>query len=169
MTEMLILRVIHVMGGIYWVGSAMYAALFVTPALVKAGPAAAPIMEEFKRRRLFTILPIVALLTMLSGARLLGIVSGGFSPAYFDTRQGLTFAVSGAASILAFVISLIVSRPSAVKIGAIAATLESLSGDAKAAALAQIAALRRRAGLSSAVAIWLLVLAAAGMSVARYL
>src|SRR5690606_33900336 len=105
----------------------------------------------------------------LSGLRLLWIVSGGFGAADFGTRQGLTFALAGAASIVAFVVALSVARPAGVRLGLLAATLEQLAPEARAATLATMARLKRRSALASSIAIWLLALAAVGMSVARYL
>lgn len=167
--EILLLRLAHVLGGIFWAGGGIYGALFVTPALIAAGPAAAPIIADMQRRKLFTVLPVVAILTMLSGLRLLWIVSGGFGAAYFGTRQGLTYALAGGASIVAFLVALSVARPAGVRLGQLAATLEQLAPDARAATLATMATLKRRSALGSAVAIWLLAFAALGMSVARYL
>ena len=167
--ELLILRFVHVSGGVFWAGGGIYATLFITPALVAAGPAAGPIIAEMQRRKLFTVLPIVAILTMLSGLRLLQIVSGGFSAAYFATSQGLTYAIAGGASIVGFLLALLVSRPASVRLGQIASRLEQLEPAPKAAAMAEMAVLKRRAALGSAAAIWLLTLAVGGMSVARYL
>src|SRR5690606_10331185 len=109
------------------------------------------------------------ILTMLSGLRLLWIVSGGFGGAYFGTRQGLTYAVAGTASIVAFLVALTVARPAGMRLGQLAATLEQLAPEVRAATLATMASLKRRSALGSSVAIWLLALAALGMSVARYL
>lgn len=167
--ELLILRFVHVSGGVFWAGGGIYATLFITPALVAAGPAAGPIVAEMQRRKLFTVLPIVAIVTMLSGLRLLYIVSGGFSAAYFATAQGLTYSIAGGASIVGFFLALLVSRPAGVRLGQIASTLDRLEPGPKAAALSEMAVLKRRSALGSAAAIWLLTLAVGGMSVARYL
>src|SRR5688572_13718538 len=72
LTELLVLRIIHILGGIFWLGSGLFTAFFLTPALGRVGPAAVgPVMSALQQRRLFTILPIVAVLTILSGVRLL--------------------------------------------------------------------------------------------------
>ena len=109
--EFLTLRLLHVMCGIFWVGSGLYSTLFMLPAMQKAGPAAGPIFAELQRRKLFTVMPLAALTTMLTGIRLLWIVSGGFQAEYFHTMSGHVYATAGASSILAFVIALTVSRP----------------------------------------------------------
>ncbi|MBX3132864.1 MAG: hypothetical protein KF689_05705 [Gemmatimonadaceae bacterium] len=167
--ELLVLRLVHVCGGIFWAGGGIYAALFITPALAKAGPAAGPILAEMQRRKLFTVLPLVAVATMLSGIRLMWIVSGGFSAHYFHTRMGHTYAAAGLASIVAFLVALAIARPAGLKAAGLAAQLPGMSEEDAARTRAQLGKLQRRAGLASASAIWLLAFAAVGMSVARYL
>jgi uncharacterized membrane protein len=157
--EFLTLRLLHILCGMFWVGSGLYSTFFMIPALQKAGPAAGPIFAELQRRKLFTVLPLVAITTMLTGARLLGIVSGGFQAAYFHTLSGRTYAWAGVASILAFVIALVVARPAGVKL----ASLPPTASDAERASL------KRHSNIATVVAMSLLTLAAVGMSIARYL
>jgi hypothetical protein len=126
-------------------------------------------MGALQQRRLFTILPVVAVLTILSGIRLLQIASAGFSPQYFDSRTGQTFLWSGVAAIIAFVLSLLVSRPAAVRLGQLSASLATMPESERAAGSLQVERLRRRSALSGMVAMILLIGAAVGMAVARYM
>src|SRR5688500_7542928 len=115
--ELLVLRIIHVLGGIFWVGSGLFPSFFLLPAFGLLDPAGdGPVIGALQQRRLFTILPVVAVLTILSGIRLLQIASGGFSPAYIESRTGQTFLWSGVAAIIAFLLSLLVARPAAVRV-----------------------------------------------------
>jgi uncharacterized membrane protein len=168
--ELLLLRLVHVLGGLFWVGSGLFTALFLMPALAGAGPAAmGPVMGALQRRRLFTVLPTVAVLTIASGLRLLWIGSDGLEATYFATPSGLTFALSGAAATVAFLLSLLVVRPGMVRAGALTAEMASARDEPTRASLAtRAAALRRRASVASQVAMVLLVLGAAGMAVGRY-
>lgn len=167
--ELIVLRLVHVLGGIFWVGGGIYSAVFVMPAIATAGPAAGPIMAELHRRRLFTVLPIVAVLTMLSGVRLCWIVSGGFPASYFETAPGFTYAAAAAASLIGFLTAMFISRPASQRLGALGASLAQLEGQARAAAVTEIERLKPRAAVGTAAAVWLLTLSAVGMSVARYL
>ena len=169
-SELLVLRIVHVLGGIFWLGSGLFTSFFLIPALGRLGPAGAgPVMGALQQRRLFTILPIVAVLTILSGIRLLQIASAGFSAAYFDSHTGQTFLWSGVAAVIAFVLSLLVSRPAAVRLGQLSASLATMPEAERAARSTEVERLRRRSGVSSTVAMILLVGSAIGMAVARYL
>src|SRR5688572_14244900 len=88
--ELLVLRLLHVLSALVWVGSGIFTTFFLFPALKPGSPALMEVMGGLQRRKLFTFLPITALVTLLSGARLLQIVSDGFSPAFFELRSGRT-------------------------------------------------------------------------------
>lgn len=167
--ELVVLRLVHVLCGIFWVGSGVFTAFFLMPTLIGNPAHMAPVMAGLQQRRLFTVLPVVALLTIASGGRLMWLVSGASSTGYLSTPTGQTFAVSGGAAILAFLSSLLVGRPAFAKAGRLSATLNSIQDAAvRERVTAQIARLRRTSGLTGNIAMALLLLAAAGMSVARY-
>ena len=124
--EILVLRLIHILSGIAWVGSGIFTSFFLVPALSSSPAVMGQVMAALQRRRMFIILPTVATLTILSGLRLLWIASGGFAPSYFATGTGRTFALSGLAAIVAYVLAFGVARPLAVRMGAIAERLTQL-------------------------------------------
>jgi uncharacterized membrane protein len=86
--ELLTLRIIHILGAIVWVGSLTFISLFLIPAVRSSPAVAGQVMAGLEKRRLFNVLPIVALFTIASGLRLLAIDSAGFSGAYFSTSTG---------------------------------------------------------------------------------
>lgn len=168
LAELLVLRVIHIVGGIFWVGSGLFTTFFLLPSIGTSGPAAAQVMLGLQRRRLFAILPAIAGLTILTGFRLMWITSSGFSGAYFATVSGATYAIAGGASLVAFVLSLLVSRPASVRMSHLAHAAASDEHSRQRLA-AEIKSLQRRAAMSSNFAVVLLIVSAVGMAVARYL
>lgn len=168
MNELIALRLIHVLGGIFWVGTGLFTAFFLLPVLKESGPAAAQVMMGLQRRKLLTWLPLSAILTILSGARLLMITSNGFSGAYFATAPGKAYSVSAIMAVVGFVLSLIVSRPGTSRMSDLSsiAVSDEINRDR---IKAEIAALQKRVTLSSTIAVLLLILSASGMAIARYL
>jgi uncharacterized membrane protein len=166
--ELLILRFIHIVGGTLWVGSAFLSFFFLMPAIAQSGPAGGQVMMNLQKRKLFTFLPVVAILTMLSGLRLMQIVSGGFNASYFQTGPGRVFSMAGGIAILAFLIGIFVSRPAAMKMAKMqqAAASDEVT---KSKIQEEVKALQRRAGLSGTIVTWMLALSAAGMALARYM
>jgi uncharacterized membrane protein len=166
--EILLLRLIHIVGGIFWVGSGLFTSLFLVPALATSGANAGQVFAALQQRRLFTVLPLVAVLTIASGLRLMWIISAGFAPSYFASAQGQAFASSGVAAIVAFLLSLLVARPASARAAQLGGSLAGAPEEKRAGLAMEIATLRRRGGIASAVAVTLVVLGAAGMAVARY-
>jgi uncharacterized membrane protein len=166
--EIFLLRIVHIVGGTFWVGSALFTSLFLAPALATSGANAGQVFAALAKRRLSTVLPVVGILTILSGLRLMWIASGGFSTSYFASPSGGTFAGSGAATMVAFLLGILVTRPSAVRAGRIGSTMATAPMERRAGLEAELAMLRRRSALASGTAAALMVLGAAGMAVARY-
>ncbi|HJR63141.1 MAG TPA: hypothetical protein VJ803_05520 [Gemmatimonadaceae bacterium] len=165
--ELLALRLIHVLGGIFWVGSALFNALFLFPAFAQAGPAAGQVMAELARRRAFIFMPVIALLTILSGIRLMGITSG-FSSDYLSTPSGRTFAIAALAAILAFVFGILVNRPVGVRVAQISASLANAAPDERQRLSAELDKFRGRLSMATTVVVILLLVAATGMAIGRY-
>jgi uncharacterized membrane protein len=167
--ELLVLRIVHVLGAIFWVGSGIFSTFFLQPAMVEAGPAAGQVAAGLQRRRLFTVLPIVALLTILSGARLMWITSGGFSPAYFTSPMGRMFLLGAAAGIVAFLFGITFVRPAGERMGATAAALATATdAEQRAQLAASLAALGKKLRVSGLFVTALIILAAVAMAIARY-
>jgi uncharacterized membrane protein len=169
MIELLALRVIHILGGIFWLGTGLFMSFFLVPALATPGVNGGQVFASLQKRRFFSVLPLVALLTIASGLRLMWITSGGYSAAYFATPSGRAFAASGAAAIVAFTLSLLVSRPTAARMATIGASLGSAPAEQRNILTKELARLRRRGARATAAGGTLLVLGAAGMAMARYL
>lgn len=168
--ELIVLRFVHIVGGVFWVGTGLFTSLFLVPALAKAGPAAGQVMVALQQRRLFTVLPVVALLTIVSGIRLMWIVSGGFSATYMDSRMGQMLMWSATAATIAFVMSLVISRPAAVRSATLAQSLGSAANDAERQRIqAELETLRKRGAVAGVAGVVLAIVAAGGMAVARYL
>src|SRR5438309_6237972 len=54
--ELVTLRLIHIVGGVFWVGSAMFTTFFLLPAVAKAGPSAGQVVLNLQKRRAFVII-----------------------------------------------------------------------------------------------------------------
>lgn len=168
--ELLVLRLVHILGGIFWVGSAIFTSFFLIPVIGSSPAVAGQVMAGLQKRRLFTILPIVAFLTIVSGIRLLAIASAGFSSAYFSTSMGRTFAASALAAIVAFLLSLLISRPGFVRVGRLGASLATATDEgARQRITAEMQRLSRRVAIANAIVVALLLFSAAGMATARYM
>jgi uncharacterized membrane protein len=164
------LRLIHILAGIFWVGTTLFFAFFLAPALGSAGPAAGPVMGGLQRRGMMTALPVSALLTLGSGVWLYQLVSGGSLAAFMRSPIGATFAGAGTVALLAFVLGMTVARPAALAAVRMNQELATITDEAERARRQdQLRALQRTNAVVSRVVAVMLIAAAAGMAVARYL
>jgi hypothetical protein len=163
-----LLRLIHIVAGILWVGFAAFLPFYLVPALAETGPEAGKIMGALQRRGLMTALPALAGLNMLAGLGLFWAVSSG-SAEYFRTPMSHTLILGALFAIAAFVLGMRVARPSMLRADAI---MQSLSPAAlpeeRARTLADAEKLRQRGSRAAGWAAGLLILASACMAVARY-
>jgi uncharacterized membrane protein len=167
--ELLVLRFVHIISGIMWVGSGVFVAFFLIPALAANRQLMPQVMEGLQRRRVFIVLPTAGLLAILSGIRLLWIDSAGFADSYMSTGPGRTFSIGGAAAIIALLVQVFVSRPAGVRLGAIAAQLAASPPASEREKLsAEAERLRRRNGMATLAAVGFGLLAASAMAIARY-
>lgn len=168
--EFLVLRLVHIVAGIVWVGSGIFAAFFLLPALAANRQLMPAVMEALQKRRVFIIVPTAGLLTILAGIRLLWIDSAGFAESYMQTGPGRTFSIGGTAAIIALLLQVFVARPAGVKLGAIAARLAASPPAPERDSLnAQADRLRRRNGIATMAAVSFGLLAASAMAIARYM
>lgn len=169
MSLALVLRLIHIVLGVFWAGVVFFLVVFLAPAMGRAGPGGGAVMAQINRARFFEILPAVALITILSGAWLMWIVSGGFDAAFFSSGWGVSLTVGGVAALVAFVIGTAVMRPATLRLLELGPQLAKATSEEQRQRLeSTVAALRRRSRTASVWVAWLLLIAVAGMAAARY-
>jgi len=166
--ELLVLRIVHVLGAVIWVGTSLFIGIFLMPSLASVGPAGGAVMGELNKRRLFTIIPIIATLTMLAGLRLMWIPSNGYSAAYFATRGGMSYLVGAICAVLAFTIFMSVSHPAISQALKLGPQIAQAPDAEKPALMAKMNAIRGRAQKAGAASALLLIATAIAMAIGRY-
>jgi uncharacterized membrane protein len=170
MTELIILRIVHVLGGVFWVGSGLFTVLFLMPVLSHVGPAATAVLLGLQQRGLYVALPIVGLLTIGSGARLMWMTSDGLGRAYLASSTGRTLIGSALLAILAFAVVMLVLRPASARVMALTHRVSSAHhATQREELLRELVTFRHRARAASVVSLLLVLLSTVGMSAARYL
>ena len=165
----ILLRLVHVLCGVFWAGALMFVVLFLEPSIRASGPEGAKVMRALIQRKYLNVIPIIGALTILSGLWLMWIFSGGFAAAWFKSGAGLVLTLGSVAAFVAFMIGVHVLRPTVLRIGPLAqAAAEAPPGAEKDAKLGQVQALRRRALMSGRWVGSLLAVAVVAMGIARY-
>ena len=159
-TIMLALRIVHILFGLFWAGTAIALAAFVIPAARANGPTGGRLLREImQRRRLSASLAVSGALTILSGATMYWRIATDMHDAWVRSRPGLALGLGGITALIAFALGGGVAAPTARK-------LEALASDAPRPMLERLQSRLTRVAWAIAV---LLVITAGCMAIARYL
>lgn len=166
--EMWVLRVLHIAGGMFWMGAAVVVGLFLIPSMQEAGPAAGGVMEGITRRKMPVVINVLALINVLTGLRLYMIDVKGGGMAWLETGTGMLLTLGGLLGLGAMVLGTAVQRPTAMKLGALAAAMRSAGGPPNAEQTAQMQALGAKMANASRIGAFLMIASGLCMAASRY-
>jgi uncharacterized membrane protein len=168
-TITLLLRLIHILAGIFWVGAIFLLAGFLLPTARATGREGGRFMQHLMlQRRLPVYLAIAMLLTVLSGFTMYGRLVAATNGAWAGTPPAMAYGVGGLAAILGALVGAFVSGSAARRMAAIGQSAAQKGGPSS-EQQAEIERLQRRMALGSRVVAGLLAFSAGTMAVARYL
>ncbi|HVT39020.1 MAG TPA: hypothetical protein VHE78_08240, partial [Gemmatimonadaceae bacterium] len=116
---MVLLRIVHIVCGVYWVGTVFFVAQFLEPIVRGAGPGGAPVIQGLQARKYFAFMPSIAGLSILSGAVMMWIDSSGFSAAWMASRPGMGFSTGALFAIAGLSVGMAVLRPAGERMQAL--------------------------------------------------
>lgn len=169
-TTTIALRVLHIGCGVFWAGAAMMLVGFVEPTVRRMGPEGGRFMQHLMGASRFPkAMALAGAVTVLSGLALFWSSSGGVSAAWLQSGHGLAITFGSLAGIGAFLVGALVNGPTAARLGALAARLETSSGPPPHEIRATFARLQQRLRDGGRRATLLITASVAAMAVSRYL
>lgn len=163
-------RIVHIGAAMIWFGGAIVSGFFLQPTAQALGATGQPFMEHLMvRRKLGVLFPVVAGLTILSGAVLYWLASHGLDSVWITSPPGMAFTVGGVAALIAFLGGMVLIGPSIAEQGAVAREVAAGDGVPTAVQRERLARADRRLKLANRIDLLLLIVAALTMAVARYL
>jgi uncharacterized membrane protein len=164
-----LMRVIHILIGVFWVGTVLFIAVFLMPSVRAAGPAGGSVMHQLvQARRLPLWLMAAAIVTIASGLWLYWLDSSGFRSAWLGSGPGRVFGLGGAFAILATIVGMAVNTPAGRRLAALTARVQGSGRPPSSEEAAEMQRLQTRLARATIAVAVLLVLATAAMAVARY-
>jgi hypothetical protein len=165
----IVLRIVHILAGVFWVGSAYVLVFFVAPTAADLGPEGGRFMAGLnQRRRLPVYSAVSAYLTIIAGLILYWRSSDGLDPDWITSGPGIAFALGGVAAILALVIGAAMIGPTARRLGALSAQVAQAQGPPSSETGAELQRLGARMRSGGIAVVVLLTAAVVAMAVARY-
>ena len=169
MSEILILRLLHIFSGVFWAGGVFYLAFFIFPAVNALGPDGGKFMQQLSRtRNMPMIMTINGLITILAGLRMMQIMSGNFQASWFQSGMGLAITIGSVAAIGAFIIGFFFNKPRADKMGKISAAIAASGAPPTPEQMQEIGKLKTKLEKGVKVMAWHLLVAVVLMATARY-
>lgn len=161
----IVLRLIHILSGVFWVGSAMVSAFFLAPAVAATGEAGQRMMGHMITKGQMSVrITVAAIITVLAGATLYWIDSRGLTSPWTSSGPGWGFGIGALLALVGLATGLQVGV-SVKKMGTIAAAAQ---GKPSPDQLAELQAAQQRMSMYSKVSTAALILALACMATARY-
>jgi len=167
---LILLRLIHILFGVFWAGTAIFTAVFLIPTVRALGPSGGPVMQQIaQKRKLPVYFMIAGILTVLSGLSLYWYDSAGFTNEFMRTRGGMTFGLGAAFAIVAMLVGIFGATPTAKRASALGAAMAAAGKPPTPDQVAEMQRLQARLGMMSALGAGLLTLTTIAMAVARYI
>jgi uncharacterized membrane protein len=167
---MVVLRIVHIVAGVFWVGAALVMFLFLQPAASEVGPASSPLMMNLsQKRRLPDIVLGAAGLTIVAGLLMYLKVSNGFEADWIGSAYGVAITIGSLCAIAAVVLGASIVRPSMLAVAGIGREVAASGAPPSPEQAARIQELQARARATGGLIVPLLLLAVVAMASARYL
>jgi uncharacterized membrane protein len=166
---LLVLRLLHIVLGVFWVGAVVFIAFFLIPSIRATGAAGGAVMQRLTSRQMHLWLMGASVITVLSGIGLYWHDSAGFSStAWLGSGPGRTFGLGAVLALVAIVIGMAVNARAARQLGDLAARVQAGGRPPSADEAATMQRLQDRLAKGGVLAAILLLLATAAMAAARY-
>jgi hypothetical protein len=167
-TVTIILRLIHILAGVFWVGSAFLVAGFLVPTMRQTGPEGGRVIQHLMvQRKLPVFLGVASILTVLSGITMYARMAAATHGSWTATAPGIAYAVGGLAAVLGGAAGALLTGAAGKRLAVVGQGIGAAGPSAE--QRAEISQLQSRIALGSRVSAALLAVAAGAMAVARYL
>jgi uncharacterized membrane protein len=164
-----LLRLIHIGGGIFWVGASFFTEGFLLPTVNASGPEGGRFMQRLMTQSRFPVaISVTPMLTMLSGIILYVrdfSLHDGF--AWLGTYEGLAFTIGGLAGLLTLIPVFAMLRPAGEKMMELGQKMAAAGGPPSPALLAELASWQEKRVMGGRLSALLMIIAVIGMATAR--
>ena len=167
-TLMIVLRLIHIFGGVFWVGASFLVVGYVAPSVQAAGDAGRAFMSQFAVKSSFSIAMAVAgTLTMLSGLLMYWEIFG-FRVDALESGQAVALTIGGLAGIVALIVGFAFQFRSIGIMKGIAKEIGASGGPPSPEQQALMAHQGERVALGGRITVVFMTIALIGMATAQY-
>lgn len=165
----LVLRLVHIFGGVFWAGGTFILAGYVEPTVRKAGPDGGKFMQRFAQSGFTQAMSVAAIANVVAGLLLYWKDSGGLQLVWITTGAGIAFTIGGLAGLASAVIGFAITGSASRQLAEVGKQIATAGGPPASEMLAQMQVLQNKLRRGGQINAALMVVALFGMSIARYL
>lgn len=163
--EIVVLRLLHIVPGVVWVGTAIFTAWVMSPAIAKAGPPHSAVVMKIMVKPMIILLHSSALLTIVFGVIMaFRVRPNGLFDVLWSTPWGTMIWLGALLAVVGYAIGTF----GGLKMKKMMAIGESLQGPPLPEQGAEMAALRSSAAMMTKVASVIVLIAVVCMALAQH-
>lgn len=160
-----VLRLIHIFAGVFWVGGSLILTFFVGPTVAATAESGQKFMAHLVTKAKITAwITAAAILTVLAGGWLYWIDAQGFTSAWWKSSSGIGFGIGGLLALVGLAFGIIVGV-NTTKLGTLASQIQ---GRPSSEQMSQIQSARKQLAYAGPINTIALALALIFMATARY-
>jgi len=161
----IVLRLLHIVGGVYWVGSSIILTFFITPSVEATAQAGQKFLAHLVTQGKITLrITASAVLTVLAGGWLYWIDSGGLTSGWTHSAAGWGFGIGGLLGVIGLILGAWVGKI----VGVLGRLASHLQGKPTPEQMSEIQAAQKQLKVVAPLSTFALILALACMATARY-
>jgi uncharacterized membrane protein len=164
----LVLRLVHVLAGVFWAGGVIMMAYFIEPAVKATGPEGSKFMQRLSGGRFTPLMAIAAPANVIAGLLLYIKDSAGFRIEWILTPSGIGFTIGAISGLVAFVIGFFVTRPTIETLGALGKEIQAAGKPPTSEQLTKLHGLQEKLTTASLQSAIFIVITLISMATARY-
>ncbi|MBN1453095.1 MAG: hypothetical protein JW963_18920 [Anaerolineales bacterium] len=166
---MIVLRLLHIISGVFWVGAALMLTFFISPTVGATKEAGQGFMRHFMRQTKFNLVMwTAALTTVIAGQILYWIDSDGFTSAWMHSGPGIGFGVAAGFAFLGLIAGVFQGRNSNA-MAQLGGQIQAQGTPPSPEQASRLQSLGKALAIGGMLNATFLILATVGMAIARYL
>ena len=159
------LRLVHIVGGAFWYGSAILMGFFISPTVSATGEAGQKFIGYLvKNKGITKVIATAAGLTVLAGGILYWIDSDGFRSAWTLSGTGLVFGIGGVFGLIGFIYGMQIGS----NINKLVNVGSEVQGKPTDEQMSKIQAAQKKLGVVGPISSYSLIIAVICMALARF-
>ncbi|MEX0789050.1 MAG: hypothetical protein WD906_03175 [Anaerolineales bacterium] len=167
---MIVLRILHILGGVFWAGTAFLLVTAIEPTIRDLGAEGGKFMQRLADKgKISARTSAAAGITIVTGLWMYWRVSGDFSAAWMVSGRGLALTIGGVFALVAFGVGYGVTGRASIKMADLGKLMQASGKPPTPEQLAQVKGLQERISAGGRATAILLAITIVGMSSAQYL